>query len=103
MSTTTETVKPESKTVVIVGYEPDTSCEHCGRALIHGIRLDNGCVVGAQCFNNVLTKAKIYQGKKFRIGAENVVKYAKVAERYTEAEGMKRFGIGISQRTFELA
>lgn len=33
--------------ISIVGYESDCNCEHCGRALRHGIRLSDGRLVGA--------------------------------------------------------
>lgn len=95
----TATLQPE--TLTIVGYSQNEVCAHCGKSLIHGIRLADGRVVGAQCFNKVLTLPQSYGGKSYRVGHENVIKYAKIAERYTEAEGMKRFGIGIHQRTFK--
>jgi hypothetical protein len=93
-------MQTETQTLTIVGYSPDDVCHHCGKPLVHGIRLCDGRVVGAQCFNKVLTLPQVYRGKSYRVGAQNIIRYAKIAERYSEAEAMKRFGIGLCQRTF---
>jgi hypothetical protein len=95
MSATTEA------TLVIVGYSEDDVCAHCNKTLRHGIRLDDGRVVGAQCFNKVLTLPQTYGGKSYRVGAENIIRYAKIAEFHTLSEGEKRFGVGLYQRTFK--
>ncbi len=55
--------------ISIVGYESDCNCEHCGRALRHGIRLSDGRLVGATCLDKKLTKPRLHQGKSFRFGA----------------------------------
>ena len=83
----------ESATLTITGYDNDTVCECCGKSLVHGIRLDDGRTVGAQCFNKVLTKPLTYSGKTYRLGAENIIKYAKAAQFYTPSEAGRRFGI----------
>lgn len=93
----------QSNTLTIVGYETECACEHCGRALRHGIRLNDGRTVGAQCFDRVLTKPRSYYGKAFRVGQENIVRYAKIAARFTTEQAEIRFGIGLSHRTFEAA
>jgi hypothetical protein len=64
----------------IAGYEQDGKCEHCGRNLTHCIKLSDGRIVGATCFDKKMTQAKIYEGKKYRIGAEKVIYYAKLRE-----------------------
>ena len=69
----------------IVGYEQIGNCAHCGRALKHCIRISDGRVVGATCFDKVLTEPKVYQGKKYRVGSENVIFMAKVAQKYSPA------------------
>ena len=69
-----------SKILTIAGYERDAHCAHCGRRLVHGVRLADGRTVGATCFDQVLTLPRIYNGRKYRIGAENVIRYAKIAE-----------------------
>lgn len=89
-----------SDTLIITGYSEDEVCAHCNKTLRHGIRLDDGRIVGAQCFNKVLTMPQTYAGKSFRVGADNIIRYAKIAQFHTETEGMKRFGVGIWQRTF---
>jgi hypothetical protein len=66
--------------ITIVGYEQQTRCEHCGKPLKHGIRVSTGQIVGADCFDKHITKAKIYSGKKYRIGAEKVRELAKAAQ-----------------------
>jgi hypothetical protein len=93
----------ESATLTITGYDTDTVCECCGKKLVHGIRLADGRTVGAQCFNKVLTKPLTYSGKTYRLGAEGIIKYAKVAEYYTPAEGGRRFGIYPNMLTFQSA
>jgi hypothetical protein len=93
----------ESAKLIITGYDEDCHCEHCGRALRHGIRISDGRVVGAQCFDKVLTKARKYNGKTYRVGHENIVRYAKIAEFHSLEAGERRFGVGIYQRTFEQA
>lgn len=99
MNATPNTPQPE--TLVIVGYSEDDVCAHCNKTLRHGIRLADGRVVGAQCFNKVLTLPQTYGGKSYRVGAEQIIRYAKIAEFHTVAEGEKRFGVGIYQRTFK--
>lgn len=63
--------------IAIVGYESDCNCDHCGRALRHGVRLNDGRVVGATCLDKKLTKPRQYQGNSFRFGAEHIVRIAK--------------------------
>ncbi len=75
--------------ISIVGYESDCNCEHCGRALRHGIRLSDGRLVGATCLDKKLTKPRKYQGKSFRFGAEQ--------------GNWARFGVSASSATFEEA
>ena len=64
----------------IAGYEQGGKCEHCGRTLTHCIKLSDGRIVGATCFDKKMTKAKIYDGRKYRIGSEKVIYYAKLRE-----------------------
>ena len=67
-------------TIAITGYEQDGHCEHCGRALRHCIRIDDGRIVGATCFDKILTKPLRYNGKPYRVGPENIILRAKLAE-----------------------
>lgn len=89
-------------TYTIVGYETDCNCEHCGRALKHGIRLSDGRVVGAQCLDKSMTKPKMYQGKAYRSGAEFIIKAAKVVQRYNPTK-WGAFGVTSSTIQFEAA
>jgi hypothetical protein len=89
-------------TINIVGYEQDCKCEHCGRNLVHGIRISDGRVVGATCLDKKLTAPKVYGGKKYRLGAELIVRAAKVAQFYT-VDQWARFGVSTSTMTFEAA
>lgn len=66
--------------ISICGYEEDCRCEHCGRKLRHGIRISDGRVVGATCLDRKLTKAKTYGGKTYRLGAELIIRAAKVVQ-----------------------
>lgn len=91
-----------NETITITGYTTDCNCEHCGRNLRHGIRINDGRVVGAQCLDQVMTKPKTYGGKAYRIGKENVIRYARLAGKYTES-GLRRFGIYPDMLTFEKA
>lgn len=88
-------------TIQIVGYEQDCNCEHCGRALVHGIRLSDGRIVGATCLDKKLTQPKVYQGKKYRLGTELIIKAAKVVQLKT-AEHWARYGVNNHTITFEL-
>lgn len=91
--------------LVIVGYEACADCGHCGhcgRKLKHGIRLSDGRVVGANCFDRDLTLPKIdrWTGKAYRVGAEHIIRMAKVVELYTLAEASRRYGISAASLTF---
>jgi len=80
-------------TLTITGYSNDEVCACCGKNLVHGIRLADGRIVGAQCFNKVLTKPITYGGKSYRLGAEGIIKYAKIAEFYTPQAASKKFNV----------
>jgi len=90
----------EMNQISIVGYESDCNCEHCGRALKHGVRLSDGRLVGATCLDKKLTKPRQYQGKSFRFGAEHIIKIAKVVQFYSPSN-WARFGVSASSTTFE--
>lgn len=86
--------------ISIVGYESSCNCEHCGRALKHGIKLSDGRVVGATCLDKKLTMPRVYRGKKYRFGDEFIVKIAKVVEFYSP-NNWTRFDVSASSITFE--
>ena len=93
----------ESATLTITGYDTDTVCECCGKKLVHGIRLADGRTVGAQCFNKVLTKPLSYSGKSYRVGAENIIRRAKVREFHNATAAAQRFGFYPSDFVFQAA
>lgn len=88
--------------LVIVGYESDCNCEHCGRALKHGVRLSDGRVVGATCLDKKLTAPRIYQGRKYRLGSELIIKAAKCAQ-FVVPTNWARYGVGAATMEFEAA
>ena len=64
----------------IAGYKRETHCDHCGRALLHGIILADGRVVGATCLTRKMTKPHVYMGRTWRTRETDAVRYAKLAE-----------------------
>ena len=73
-------------TLSIIGYEQTAVCGHCNRKLKHGIKITSGTagdIVGATCFAKVLTKPLMYQGKPYRLDAENIIAKAKAMEFWT--------------------
>ena len=55
--------RESQKKISIVGYAEDEICAHCGRYLKHGIKISDGRIVGADCFDKQITKQSI-NGKK---------------------------------------
>lgn len=88
--------------LTITGYEQDGNCEHCGRPLVHCIRLADGRVVGATCFDKKLTKPRLYRGKNYRVGAEGVIRLAKIAQ-FVPASRWDIHGVSASLFKFEAA
>lgn len=88
--------------ISIVGYTRDCHCEHCGRALVHGIRISDGRVVGAICLNNQLTLPKVYNGKKFRLGADLIIRAAQVVQWKAPSE-WARYGVSAATIQFVAA
>ena len=86
--------------IAIVGYEQDTSCDHCKRKLVHGIRLSDGRVVGATCLDQKLTMPKVCQGKKYRLGTDLIIKAAKVVE-WKPPSAWDSYGITANTIQFE--
>lgn len=78
--------------ICITGYEKEENCDHCGKALIHGIRLSDGRVVGAICFANKLTAPYVYNGRKQRYAKEYIVKIAKLCQ-FIPREQWSKWGI----------
>jgi len=89
-------------TISIVGYETDCRCEHCGRPLVHGIRISDGRVVGATCLDKKLTAPKMYHGKKYRLGTERIIHAAKVVQMKAPSE-WDLYGVSAATIQFEAA
>ncbi len=98
----TTTTQKEKIMIAITGYEKDGNCEHCGRVLKHCIRLSDGRLVGATCFDKKVTTPKIYQGKKYRVGSEHIIKLAKVAQ-FVNPSNWSRYGLNNTHFIFSLA
>ncbi len=89
--------------LIITGYEQDCKCEHCGRALVHGIRLNDGRVVGATCLDKKLTKAKVKSGgAKYRLGSAYIIDAAKVVQ-LKDPSRWSVYGVSQQAITFEAA
>jgi ribosome-binding protein aMBF1 (putative translation factor) len=90
--------------ITITGYESDCNCEHCGRKLKHGIKIEqNGLTktVGAHCLANDMTKPQEYQGRKYRLPANDIIEKAKWLE-YRSWEWLTTWkGFTLGQITFE--
>lgn len=89
--------------LIIAGYTQEANCEHCGRLLVHGVRLADGRVVGADCLNNKMTKAKTKSsGTKYRVGASYIIKAAKVVQ-FEQPTRWNVFGVNKQTIEFEAA
>lgn len=89
-------------TIQITGYAPEAHCDHCGRALRHGVRIDDGRTVGATCLANKLTAPRKHAGRAYRLAADAVVHMAKVVER-VPAHLWGQYGVSDAGLTFNRA
>lgn len=86
----------------ITGYSQDEVCGHCGRNLKHGIAISDGRIVGATCLDKLLSKPKVYLGKKYRLGSERIIHIAKVVQ--LKAPSLwDRYGVSPKSTEFEYA
>jgi len=92
------------ETISIIGYEKEGNCEHCGRALKHCIRISDGRLVGATCFDKKITLAKSGSGnRKYRVGSEHIIRLAKIAQFVNPSNWSGRYGVNHTHFTFSLA
>jgi hypothetical protein len=99
-------VKAMSNIITIVGYDHDSNCEHCGRKLKHGIKVEqNGLIrtVGAMCLSNDMTLPQEYQGKKYRLPVDEIINKAKWLESKNWEWLVKWRGFTYSQIQFQAA
>lgn len=90
--------------ITITGYETDCNCEHCGRKLKHGIKIEqNGMIktVGAQCLTNDMTQPQEYQGRKYRLPVSDIIEKAKWLECKTWEYLVKWRGFTLGQIQFQ--
>ncbi len=91
-----------TSTLSIRGYEAECSCDHCGRALQHGVKTDIMGVIGADCFNKLIKADKKKFSGNGKPGASLVRTLAKLRERDSD-ESLRRIGYGPWHFVFELA
>ncbi|MNY38858.1 hypothetical protein D3C86_1735100 [compost metagenome] len=90
-----------SNKIAISGYAEDSICSHCGRKLKHGIKLSNGCIVGANCFDKDMTKQRINGKKKYRYGAAHIIHIAQVVE-FKPVSKWDLYNVSVNSTIFEL-
>ena len=90
-----------ARTIQISGYNSEVNCDHCGRALRHGIQIDDGRTVGATCLANKLTAPRRHAGKTYRLAADAVVQMAKVVQR-VPSHMWSQYGVNDAAITFDL-
>lgn len=95
---------PQEKinTISITGYEQDGHCEHCGRALKHCIKISDGRIVGATCFDKKITLPREHLGKKYRVGSDSIIQLAKLAQ-FVKPENWSRYGYNSTHFVFNLS
>ena len=89
-------------TIEIIGYEQNGNCQHCGRVLKHCIRISDGRIVGATCFDKKLTKPRQYNGKPYRVGAETIIRLAKIAQFVNPVNWSRKYGVSTNNFVFEI-
>lgn len=87
--------------ISILGYEQECSCDHCGRALQHGVRTDRLGTIGADCFNKLIVASRKRFSGNGKPGAPYVRVLAKLKER-DSADQLSRMGYGPHHFVFEL-
>jgi hypothetical protein len=92
-----------TQTLSIRGYEGECYCDHCGRALQHGVRTDALGVIGADCFNKLIKADRKRFSGNGKPGASLVRTFAALRERRSDAD-LSRMGYHApTSFTFEVA
>lgn len=94
-----ETTAP---TISILGYEQECYCDHCGRALQHGVRTDRLGTIGADCFNKLIAANRKHFSGTGKPGAAYVRTLAKLRER-DNWESLNRIGYGPHHFVFQMS
>lgn len=90
--------------ITINGYESNCICEHCGRKLTHGIKMEqDGFIktVGAACFLNDITRPQTYNGKEYKLSTKEIINKAKWLECKTWEWLVSYRGFSLNQIQFE--
>ena len=88
--------------ISIVGYEPECHCDHCGRALQHGVRTSSLGTVGADCFNKMIKSDRKRFGGNGKPGASYIRTLAQMRERDSDKK-LNRMGYAPRRFEFDLA
>lgn len=88
--------------ISIMGYEGECNCDHCGRALAHGVQTDTHGIIGADCFNKLIKADRKRFSGNGKPGASLVRTFAKLRER-DSWESLGRIGYSPRHFTFEVA
>ncbi len=91
-----------AQTISIIGYEQECFCDHCGRALQHGVRTDRYGVIGADCFNKLIVADRKKFSGNGKPGAPYVRTLAKLRAR-DSWESLSRIGYHPRHFEFQLA
>jgi len=87
--------------ISIIGYEPEHSCDHCGRNLTHGIQTDRLGVVGADCLNKMIVANRKRFSGNGKPGASLIRTFAKLRQR-DSWESLRRIGYAPHHFDFEV-
>lgn len=97
------TTAAQTQTLSIRGYEGECYCDHCGRALQHGVRTDSMGVIGADCFNKLIKANRNRFSGNGKPGASLIRTFARLRERRSDSD-LCRMGYSAARSfTFELA
>lgn len=90
-----------AQTISITGYERECYCDHCGRALQHGVKTDTLGTIGADCFNKLIVADRKKFSRDGKPGAPYVRTLAKLKE-CDSADQLHRMGYGPHHFVFQL-
>ena len=86
--------------VMIVGYEQECNCEHCGRPLKIGVKVTSIGTIGADCFNKMIVSDR----KRFSQGKPGASYLRELAIRSAkDPAALSRMGYRSDQFCFDIA
>jgi hypothetical protein len=89
-------------TISILGYEQECYCDHCGRALQHGVKVTGFGTIGADCFNKLIKADRKRFSGNGKPGSTLTRTLAKLRER-DSSQQLSRMGYSDRHFVFELA